>query len=171
MPFKPRIVQPEEEGAPLHAMQDGRDLNAGLPPELADLATKLQADAAWLASAYPARDGVELKPMAAPAAERAFRWASFTHWQILAAAVCIVVGGAAWMVSIRRDELQPEAAVLSIHAPTAMEANFFDAQSSAAFMKDAAEPTSLLRQATGPELEGLLDLMEDDSLTGSVVSL
>jgi hypothetical protein len=178
MPFDPRIVRIDDEVNPAcDSLHDQSALHDGLPPELADLATKLQADAAWLAGVYPVADfsAPPLAPAKLPQAEgRApVRW-SRSAWSQLALVLLLISagGGGAWWWQRAGEQATP-ATQLAIHP--AMTASPHAAEPSLPVMlpagPSAGEANFLWREATGPELEGLLDLMEDDALPDSVVSL
>lgn len=174
MPFDPRVVRCDDEfELPPGAMAE-EALPEDLPPELADLAMKLQAEAAWLTSVYPAPSGtrdsssVELPP----SRSRARQGVAHSIWSPLAAAIVVIaLGSAAWM--FQRADLPATAAPdIAVHPPEVTNPSWSGPTFPIRISEDSSPaPEFLWQDATGPELEGLLDLMEDDSLAGSVVSL
>jgi hypothetical protein len=174
MPFDPRIVRIDDELLPeCEPAPEASELHDGLPPELADLATKLQADASWLASVYPAGNR-------SPALPKPRRVGGGTHvgWtlssvsQVAIVLVTISAGGSYWWWQAASQQATPATKPV-IHpaivvAPKAAEP-YLPVMLPAG--PSAGEANFLWREATGPELEGLLDLMEDDALPDSVVSL
>lgn len=176
MPFDPRIVRIEDELEPdCEALHDVSALHDGLPPELADLATKLQADAAWLASMYPAgeRSAAQVRPAKASPAGGGFagRMQQFSWSQVALVLVMLAFAASAWWWQRAGEQATP-ATELAIH-PTIVAPHA--AAPTVPVMLPSGSATSeagfLWREASGPELEGLLDLMEDDALADSVVSL
>lgn len=173
MPFDPHILHPDEEARRLDAAREPADLGDELPPELADLATKLQADAAWLSDIYSAG---RMAPQAEAA--QAGDTAPFSQrWRTVAlssaaALLLILLGSAAWRFSLHQPRVTtPAESLVSSAVASERDADVLSATLDSADPLPASPTNTLLQGATGPELEGLLDLMEDDALTGSVVSL
>jgi len=165
MPFDPKIVPPDPS-----PWDDGADLE--LPDDLAALGEQLRDDAAYLAERYPARRDVAAAGTArrAAAARRPRRmWLAAAS----AAAIVLLLAGSftAWRWVSRQSpgdnvtagvpvtapsaEVQPEGETPRATHPTPVSNDV-----PAAVLPTV--PAVFLQNVSGPELEGMLDLMEHE---------
>jgi len=180
MPFEPGIV-----GSGDQEWDDLAELE--LPDELALLGSQLQDDAAYLARRYPAhypevpdyaqspQQGLALGRDRAPG--RGLR-----RWMLGAAAAVALVAAGTWAMSYwtgRRDQTHSvskappvgdDGRLARLPAPT------FDAAESPPeeapmVTVPAFQQGAFLWDVTGPELEGVLDLMESDASEGARLSI
>jgi hypothetical protein len=166
-----------------------REDESGLPADLGELASQLRADSAFLGTCYPAThsaypatrataEPVELQPATAPSAPASVP-SMRPYWLAGTMLSALLAVGAAWWLAGPggRPELPVDSsAVAKETAPSAeiaersplevalrtREAAIGIAELPAA-TTDISAPAAL-RDLTGPELEGLLDLLETQSL-------
>ena len=166
MPFEPRLVSPDDGQA-----DDEVELN--LPADLAALADQLRTDADRLALRYPAdwcgavRGG---DSQFLPLPTRAARGVQTAWWSAVAAAAVLVLAAAwgAWQLATsgnpddRRSVNQAELVDFgSPRGPAVVVSQSLTADAKTvrpALPLERAEP--LLMHVSGPELEGVLDLLE-----------
>lgn len=168
MRFDPKLIQPED--APLDACGD-----IDLPDDLADLAAQLGDDAAWLAERYPAP---LMQPLAAELVADAVA-APPQHlrgWVIVgssvAAALLVALGLAARPANdapsapvTEHAAAPPEvfvAAEVADISPTERTVSAPLAPRAPRIERLPWAPQPALGEVSGPELEGLLDLWQND---------
>jgi hypothetical protein len=162
VPFDPKLIQPED--APLDAIGE-----LDLPDDLLELASQLRDDANYLAERYPAeRSELPLREQLSPFPSRVRYW-----W---------VAGAAAAMVAVLASAYRP-ASLIPQATRTVSDAGSVAASDVTASQPGpivaTAEPTtspagesriqrlpwapeSVVPTVSGPELEGLLDLWQND---------
>lgn len=169
MPFDPRLITPDDAPLDAHGEID-------LPDDLAELAAQLCDDAAHLSACYPARSLHHESPTAAEvvsAPSRAFNRTSRMRRALLAS--CAVAAALAVAVGIgylprQQDEV---ARAKPLVATEVAATSALDATSEASVSAPAASPspriqrlpwapTPAIGEVSGPELEGLLDLWQND---------
>jgi len=140
MPFEPRLIRPDD------ACDDETEL--ALPADLAALAEQLTADAKFIASRHTS----PLQPVRSSAVAPDSRW----HRGLTAAAILLVAsaGVARWMTWPEHHQAAVPAMLVNGHHHVAG-----DPQPAA----DAAVPADFFQGLSGPEREGLLDLLEKDA--------
>jgi hypothetical protein len=183
MPFEPRLVSPDDGPEDDRLADDQTELD--LPADLAALADQLRLDADRLAVRYPADwcDGDRpggggprrVAPASGPARNMPFAW-----WSAVAAAVVLFAAAwGAWLLTTGRN---PDDRHAVNHAQrdgfgssrdeagAVSESLTADAKPvRPALPLERAEP--LLMQVNGPELEGVLDLMETQEKEGPLLSI
>jgi hypothetical protein len=168
-----------------------RDDESGLPADLAELAGQLKADSAFLGATYPATLRAPNEPTRAPsvsdgrtelAAPPAMNVAppqptARPYWLAGTTLAAMVAVGVAWWLTRPSDTpplaVQPPVPITSIVANETPERSPLEvamkAREAAMGLDEESLPTSevsspaTLRDLTGPELEGLLDLLEGQS--------
>lgn len=165
MAFEPRIVRSDDhdeappgtdprqsDRLPLSAEIDG-----WLPDDLQELASQLSADSARLAASFPAEppalDGLR---------RRRHRWRPTVAAAAVVAALGLAVLGHWGFAPRRADQsplaIQPVGAAKSVDLPLPTP-------------EAAISPAFLLENLTGPEREGVLDLLEQQMLPAESVSI
>jgi hypothetical protein len=149
MPFEPRLVHGDDEPA--------RDL--ALPADLVELSGQLSEESALLAERYPAGS-----VRSDPARGRSPRWVA-VQWRGVAAAA--IISTAIWGISRDWSAVRQPAAgrggVVRLNgdgsaAPTIQNIN-------------SSSPATFFQELNGPEREGLLDLLEEERLNRSSLSI
>jgi hypothetical protein len=162
VPFDPKIRHPDS----LPAMQPIDD--GDLPRDLAALGEQLRDDAAWLAARYPVNS---------PDAERVSPLRS-VRWVYVAAAVFVLAAGIGFVLGTRPstdvqgtvgiDRIASRQADSSPRVPAAtITDRVLDASEAYYLSSDANSaaglivPAVLFQNLSGPEQEGLLDLLDE----------
>lgn len=147
MRFEPRVIQPDDE-------DDGLDL----PADLLLLAEQLQEDAQRIAAAQTSTR--PLDALSRPVAAR--------RWPMRAAVAALLVSAGAWS-ALRLYSGAPH----EPHAvgPLLQVARDADSRGESKREVDTALPAVFFQELTGPEKEGLLDLLEQKSLEQSSLSI
>lgn len=161
MPFDPKLIQPDD--APEDAFGE-----IDLPDDLLELAAQLGDDAAYLAERYPATATEPLVARAMPATNPVRR--HIRRWVALAssAAALLVALGLWW-----QPQERPATPVAEIEMPTSEPPVAPKHLSNAPVTSVSTRPgprierlpwapTPAIGEVTGPELEGLLDLWQND---------
>ena len=187
MPFEPKIIRPiEPPELTAAARWTDEEFEAQLPGELEFLAAQLRDDAAQLAAVYPAGDttvGNALRGVP-EIAEKPFRRStrrSVVAWSTVGTLASVVLALTAvslpWVAPIRElhspnlvdskaTETQPRYTPVENREPDLE--RLVQAAVDKATAPDFANPASastpavFLQNISGPELEGLFDLWEDD---------
>lgn len=187
MRFEPKIIRPSEP--PELAAADGLtddQFEARLPGELEFLAAQLRDDAAHLASVYPARCENEL-PTSVEAPARPSRRRTLLAWSTVGMLASVILALAIvtlpWVLPIREA-----------HTPNLVDSKISGATDNTAheirdpdlgrlvqavvdksdvrdLANPAATPAVFLQNVSGPELEGLFDLWEEDPGEQSRISI
>jgi hypothetical protein len=162
MPFKPRLVQPDDPTRDDAAADDLAQHDAALlnlPADLEQLAEQLTADARHLATAYPA-----------PASDDARRWSARpgmrSIWPAAVAASLLLVAGV-WGAARWASVTAPPMA----SAPSLFRMAADDRSASADQGLPAVLPAMVFEDLSGPEQEGLLDLFEDEAFEQPSLSI
>ena len=172
-PFEPRVVLPEP--APL---DDAGELE--LPDDLAALAEQLQDDAAHLSTRFR----LEASPAATPLPGATARSPSSAPMRIAllttAAATIAIALSVASLANrsgiVDQADRQPQSTAAETsadtsHEPIAIEAiQHPHADPAAQNTIDQSESLVLLGEASGPEREGLLDLLQQTASTETSIS-
>src|ERR1700730_7461016 len=152
MPFEPRLVHPDDEP----------ERGLILAPDLIELAEQLSEEAACLAARYPAnqwrRAQLRQAPLRQSPGGRAHRWLAgrWPRWQGAAAAVLVSLG--VWGLTRGRSDV-PLPAPGRIGVVRMVGG---DREAPGIHNTGAVVPAALFQELTGPEREGLLDLMEEE---------
>ena len=183
MPFEPRIHNNEDPNE-LHSLDsmpvpeepvwDDAD-TLDLPDDLAMLAEQLRDDAVYLAEKHPADATSEERELAwkefvdskSTTPQFAFPWRSFSA----AAALVAVFALGGWAVYLNQTAgpsdatfAAGETVTVPLESPATVEALNRNNQESAERPVTELKliPASFLRDVSGPELDGMLDLLEED---------
>jgi hypothetical protein len=150
MPFEPRLIRPDD------VCDDETEL--ALPADLAALAEQLTADANYIAARYvspsqPARSQAQ-------SVEHDSRW----HRALTAAAILLIAsaGVARWMTWPQTQHAAAPTMLVNGHHHVAGET-----QPAA----DSAVPAQFFQGLSGPEREGLLDLLEKEAKQQASLSI
>ena len=151
MPFDPRIIPADD--APLD--DRGQLL---LPDDLSELAAQLSDDAQHLALLYPA-------PVTAKIAvgNRAEKVLGATRRIIFAALLLVAVAGGSWL-GMQPAQISPGRAVPAPHnlvAENVASETINESVSSLDAVEQPTSPVFLLYEYSGPELEGVYDLLAE----------
>lgn len=183
MPFDPKLVPPDE--APVDSLGE-----LDLPDELRELAAQLADDAAYLAERYPA--GSTAATLTEPAPTVARSAPRTRHWRAAAAAAATIaavgLGALAWAPSQSGNPSQPQA---NAPAPAPRSERSSPAlpesrATAAAALPAVTIPTTAdgprierlpwapqlpIGEVSNPELEGLLDLWQNDGQEEKRISI
>lgn len=187
MPFEPKIIRPSEppELAGVDGLTDDQ-FEARLPGELEFLAAQLRDDAAHLASIYPARSEIDELPTFVETPARSSRHRivfACSAAGTLASVVLAVVISLPWLIPSER-----------VHTPNLADSKISGLTKNAApenrdtdlgrlvqavvdksdlreFSNSSVTPAVFLQNVSGPELEGLFDLWEEDPAEQSRISI
>ncbi len=165
MPFDPKLIR--ADAAPL---DDAGEIE--LPDDLLELAAQLRDDATYLAERYPAEPAPLLTPLPLAAPVRRVRW----HWVGTAAAALLAMLAATYRPANMVPEPTPAVSVAAALPPASASAPRSTAPSSTGattetFITAPAgprierlpwAPETVVPSVSGPELEGLLDLWQND---------
>lgn len=183
MQFDRKVIQPDEPADIVGELE--------LPDELSQLAARLQNDAAHLASVYPGgmdasgelrRASRQEKPHTGRSTSRT---ALQRHWFALGTLastllVAVILPGVFRFqssdrekVSVAKDNPTPKAKTIDQkRVPEVAAIERRDGDSVVAPITNTElTPALLLNNVTGPELEGLLDLLEQDSSHETTLSI
>jgi hypothetical protein len=169
--FDPKLVPPAEAPLDAHGEID-------LPDDLLELALQLRDDAAYLSAAYPAAAAPTKITESAKIAEPAPRRLGWKNWvsigTAVAAALVLVVSLAYRPAANSRETASP----LTASPSTAQPANAHcmaavevaapasnqpaPAANGPRIQRLPWAPTPVLNEVSGPELEGLLDLWQNE---------
>lgn len=162
VPFDPKLIQPDD--APEDACGE-----IDLPDDLLELAAQLTDDAAYLAERYPAPSAEPLVAEVIAEAQPALR-VVMRRWVAgasIAAAVLVAIG-LSWqpfgqpqtpLTEVKTPASEPIIAA-SISAPASI--NAVSTRPGPRIERLPWAPTPAIGEVTGPELEGLLDLWQND---------
>jgi len=156
--FDPHYIPGED--APLTASGE-----IDLPDDLLELAAQLQDDAAYLAEKYPAAGAEKVNVYVAPAAKRsALRWVAVAGFVSAALLLAVVVAPRSSNMHVGVPE---HVAVATPAAPVSDVITDPPASPSGSrTVRLPWAPTPAIGEVTGPELEGLLDLWQNDEQPG-----
>jgi hypothetical protein len=172
MPFDPRLIHPDEP--PIRP-----DGELDLPPELAALGEQLADDAAHLAVRFPA--GAPLAALSAELVESALRIKR--HARRRRSLVIAAVTGSAGLASLAvaaltiglalQDNAHRPDSAESVRSPVALPAlarrtDPASPTTPAAAMRPAAAVS--IGELSGPELEGLFDLLDESPRSAATIS-
>ena len=153
MRFQPRIVRPDESDEALD-----------LPADLAELAEQLTADAQWLAERYPAQDAAQPVPAGVDRGRRLAR---------SAAVALVLVGVGLWTGKLWHGAVRPPRppfnAALAADDATSRRSTLDAIPALGAAAASSGAP--LLGGLSGGEQEGVLDLLEEQSLDEARISI
>ena len=161
MRFKPIIRRVDPSSLETIEVVDG-----DLPPDLVGLGQQLSDDAAWLAEQYPAKV-CPLVPTPRAGVRGIIKWIS-------AAAAILAISGGAWIAMRNRPALPPtnetvgHIAAQGITRPNApITDRVLDVGEAYVLAADANSadglivPAAFFQTLSGPEQEGLLDLLDE----------
>ncbi len=164
--FDPKLVPPAEAPVDVSGELD-------LPDDLLELASQLRDDAAHLAAHYPASAPLSAAPTAAPAATRRRglpRWARIGA--AVAAALLLLVSLAYRPTILPRETASPPvptpASTTQLAVMEVVESHTTEPRATSPsavgprIQRLPWAPTPALNEVSGPELEGLLDLWQND---------
>lgn len=144
---------------------DGPGGDGDLPADLEQLGRRLTAQAQRLAATYPPADPARMAGLRAKPAIRSGAAGERLRW-LAAAAAIIAAGLFLWSEAQHGSPRLPAPIATAPHHPPASSAA---AMLTPAVHQHAAE--AVLREVSGPELEGLLDLWEQENSAGASVSI
>lgn len=157
--FDPKLVSPAEAPLDAHGEID-------LPDDLLELASQLRDDAAYLAAQFPAG----APTIAAEPVTRRRGWTRFVGIGAAVAAALVLMISLAYRPAVGPVEtaspaIAPPAnthrvAAVEPHAPASRES--VPAASGPRIQRLPWAPTPALNEVSGPELEGLLDLWQNE---------
>ncbi len=157
MPFEPRLIRPDD------VCDDETEL--ALPADLAELAEQLTADANHIASTYSASSGATLR-QASPAVPAQLPVEAPSRWRRAATAAAILLIASAGVARWVTWPETPQAAL-----PTILLGGHHHVASDPQPAVDTAVPAQFFQGLSGPEREGLLDLLERDTSQQSSLSI
>lgn len=190
MRFEPKIIRPSEppELAAAEHLTD-EEFESRLPGELEFLAAQLRDDAAHLASVYPAGSeadesvGISAAPVESVRPSRRRTWLAWSAAGSLASVVLVAAVALPWVLpkgegrspNLVDSKVPASPAVAPVDHREPDLGRLVQAVVDKTDVRDpassSATPAMFLQNVSGPELEGLFDLWEEDPAEQGRISI